>query len=101
MAKRIACRRPQSLSSRSVDQRLTKVVAETERYRVTGLLRLPPEGYRSRLSDYLNAPERAFLSLTEVELTPLDGDGPVQKLPFVALSVAHVVLVTHAGDEGA
>ena len=79
--------------------RLTKVVAETERFRVTGLLRLPPEGYRSRLSDYLNAPERAFLSLTEVELTPLDGDGPVQQLPFMALSVAHVVLVTHAGDE--
>ncbi|HEY1521768.1 MAG TPA: hypothetical protein VGF70_02050 [Solirubrobacteraceae bacterium] len=82
-----------------MDQRLTKVVAETGRYRIAGSLRLPPEGYRSRLSDYLNAPERAFLSLTDVELTPLDGDGPVRELPFVALSVAHVVLVTHAGDE--
>lgn len=82
-----------------MDQRLTKVVAETERYRVTGMLRLPPEGYRSRLSDYLNAPERSFLSLTDVELVPLDGNGPAQQLPFVALSVAHVVLVTHAGDQ--
>lgn len=99
MADRIACRRPQPLSSPGVDQRLTKVVAETERYRVAGMLRLPPEGYRSRLSDYLNAPERQFLALTDVELTPLDGNGPVQKLAFVALSVAHVVLVTHAGDE--
>jgi hypothetical protein len=84
-----------------VDQRLTKIVAETGRYRITGMLRLPPEGYRSRLSDYLNAPERAFLSLTDVALAPLDGDGPIQHLPFMALSVAHVVLVTHADDAGA
>jgi hypothetical protein len=100
MGQSIACRHAQPLSSPRVDQRLTKIVAETERYRITGMLRLPPEGYRSRLSDYLNAPERAFLSLTEVELTPLDGDGPAQRLPFVALSVSHVVLVTHAGDAG-
>ena len=82
-----------------MDQRLTKIAAETQRYRITGLLRLPPEGYRSRLSDYLNAPERSFLSLTDVDLVPLDGDGPAQHLPFLALSVAHVVFVTHAEDE--
>ena len=62
------------------------------------MLRLPPEGYRSRLSDYLNAPERSFLSLTDAVLEPLDGGGPSQQLPFLALSVAHVVLVTHADD---
>jgi hypothetical protein len=98
MGDRIACCRGQPLSSPGVDQQQTKVVVETERYRVTGMLRLPPEGYRSRLSDYLNDPERAFLSLTDVELVPLDGDGPKQQLPFVALSVAHAVLVTHADD---
>jgi hypothetical protein len=88
------------LSSRRVDQRLAKIVAETQRHRITGSLRLPPEGYRSRLSDYLNAPERSFLSLTDVHIAPLDGDGPVQKLPFVALSVAHVVFVANAEDLG-
>ncbi|MFL5823029.1 MAG: hypothetical protein ACJ764_06275 [Solirubrobacteraceae bacterium] len=82
-----------------MDQRLVKIVAETTRYRITGLLRLPPEGYRSRLSDYLNAPERSFLSLTEVELVPLDGDGPVQQRGFIALSVAHVVLVANADEQ--
>jgi hypothetical protein len=81
-----------------VDQRLAKIIAETERYRITGLLRLPPEGYRSRLSDYLNAPERSFLTLTEVEIAPLDGDGPVRQLPFVALAVPHVVLVANAEE---
>ena len=88
------------LSSRRVEQRLAKIVAETQRHRITGSLRLPPEGYRSRLSDYLNAPERSFLSLTDVEIAPLDGQGPVQQLPFVALSVAHVVFVANAEDLG-
>ena len=83
-----------------MDQRLAKIVAETQRHRITGSLRLPPEGYRSRLSDYLNAPERSFLSLTDVEISPLDGDGPVQRLPFVALSVHHVVFVANAEDLG-
>jgi hypothetical protein len=83
-----------------VDQRLARIEAETERYRLTGLLRLPPEGYQSRLSDYLNAPERNFLALTDVEITPLQGDGPVQRRPFVALSLAHVVLVSHVEEAG-
>ncbi|HZU61250.1 MAG TPA: hypothetical protein VE983_09805 [Solirubrobacteraceae bacterium] len=83
-----------------MDQRLAKIVAETQRHRITGSLRLPPEGYRSRLSDYLNAPERSFLSLTDVEISPLEGNGPAQHLPFVALSVAHVVFVANADDLG-
>jgi hypothetical protein len=78
---------------------LTRITAHTDRYRITGLLRLPPEGYRSRLSDYLNAPERAFLSLTEVELEALDGGASPHRIPFLALSVAHVVFVTHADED--
>ncbi len=77
---------------------MAKIVAETSRHRITGSLRLPPEGYRSRLSDYLNAPERAFLSLTDVEIAPLEGGGSVQKLSFLALSVAHIVFVANAED---
>ena len=82
-----------------MEQRLTRIEVETERYRLTGSVRLPPEGYQSRLSDYLNSGERNFLSLTDVEIAPLEGGGPVQKRSFVALSVAHVVLVSPA-DEG-
>ena len=37
-----------------MDQRLEHVVIETERYRIQGDLHLPAEGYRSRLSDYIN-----------------------------------------------
>ncbi len=66
-------------------------MAETSRYRITGVVRLPPDGYRSRLSDYLNTPENSFLSLTDVELTPLNGSGPVEQHKFLALSLRHVV----------
>jgi hypothetical protein len=83
-----------------VDQRPTRIEIETERYRLTGSVRLPDEGYQSRLSDYLNSGERNFLALTDVEIAPLEGSGPVQKRSFIALSVAHVVLVSPA-DEGA
>lgn len=82
-----------------MEQRLTQIVAETERYRITGSLRLPPEGYRSRLSDYLNSAERAFLALTDVELAPLDGTGEVRRLQFAAFSVDHLVFVTQAEDQ--
>jgi len=82
-----------------VEQRLTRIVAETERHQIKGSLRLPPEGYRSRLSDYLNAAERSFLALTDVEIAPLTGDGPVRQLPFAAISLSHLVLITHDEDQ--
>ena len=63
------------------------------------MLRLPPDGYRSRLSDYLNAPEREFLSLTDVEIEAVGGDGTVERYPFMALSLRHVVVAMPA-DEG-
>jgi hypothetical protein len=82
----------EAVSSPPVEQNLTRIVAETERYRITGMLRLPPDGYRSRLSDYLNAPDRTFLSLTDVEVEAVGGDGTVERYPFVALSLRHVVV---------
>ena len=82
-----------------MDQRLKRIIAETGRYRVTGMLRLPPDGYRSRLSDYLNAPERSFLPLTDVELTPLDGSGELEHHAFLALSLAHIVFAVPVDDE--
>ena len=82
-----------------MEQRLTQITAETNRYLITGSLRLPPEGYRSRLSDYLNAAERSFLALTDVEITPLDGAGEVRRLPFAAVAVSHLVLVAPVEDQ--
>jgi Family of unknown function (DUF6812) len=74
-----------------VDQRPTRILAETERYRITGVVFLPPDGYRSRRSDYLNTPEHQFLALTDVEMTPLSGSGEAEQHKFLALSLQHIV----------
>jgi hypothetical protein len=81
-----------------MEQRLKQILAETARHRVVGFLRLPPDGYRSRLSDYLNAPDRAFLPLTDVELTPVDGGNP-ESYPFLALSLSHIVFAAPLDDD--
>jgi hypothetical protein len=77
-----------------VEHRDERIVIETERHRITGLLRLPRDGYRSRLTDYLNASERGFIPLTDVEIGPLEGGDGVQSRAFVAVSISHIVLVS-------
>lgn len=79
-----------------VDHRDERIVVETGRYRLTGVLRLPKDGYRSRLTDYLNASERNFLPLTDVEIMLLDGDHERERRAFVALSLSQIVLAMPA-----
>jgi hypothetical protein len=79
-----------------VDTRDERILIETDRYRITGMLRLPKDGYRSRLTDYLNASERSFLPLTDVEIVPLDNGASPQRRPFMALSLRHIVLAMPA-----
>ena len=79
-----------------VDHHDERIVLETDRHRITGLLRLPRDGYRSRLTDYLNAPERTFLALTDVELASLDGSSAVEHRDYIALSLSHIVLAMPA-----
>jgi hypothetical protein len=93
---RIALGSGAQLSSLSVEQRDERIVVETNRYRIAGLLHLPKDGYRSRLTDYLNASERAFLPLTDVEISPLDGSATPEFRPFLVISLQHVVLAMPA-----
>jgi hypothetical protein len=81
-----------------VEQREQRIVVETDRYRISGVLNMPRDGYRSRLTDYLNASERSFVALTEVELRHLDGRGKPERHDYLALSLSHVVLATPADD---
>jgi Family of unknown function (DUF6812) len=81
----------------AMEHRDEQIIVETDRYRITGVLRLPRDGYRSRLTDYLNASERSFLPLTDVELVPLDDDGHSERRPFMALSLRHIVLAMPSG----
>jgi hypothetical protein len=79
-----------------LEHRPETIVAETTRYRITGTLLLPRDGYRSRLTDYLNASERSFIPLTDVEIAPLEGPGDVKRRAFIALSVSQIVLAMPA-----
>ena len=83
-----------------MDQRTERIIVETDRHRIVGHLMLPADGYRSRLTDYLNASERDFLALTDVEVSTLEGTPRIEKRDFIALSVRHVVLAMPADDDG-
>lgn len=72
-----------------MDKRTQRLVIETERHRIVGDITLPREGFRSRVSDYLNRGEVVFIPLVNVTLTPHDG-GPEVKREFVAVGRPHI-----------
>jgi hypothetical protein len=83
-----------------MDTREERIVVETERYRLTGTVRLPAEGYRSRLTDHLNAGEHEFLALTDVEIAALDDPARARtRHGYVALGRRHIVFATSAEDQ--
>jgi Family of unknown function (DUF6812) len=81
-----------------MDQHEQRIIVETDRYRISGMLTMPRDGYRSRLSDYLNASEQSFVPLTDVDVERLDGRGDREHRDFLALSLSHVVLAMPAED---
>ena len=81
-------------------QRRERIELETSRHRINGYVTLAENGFRSRVSDLLNASEREFISLTEVTLEPLQG-GPTGQRSFVAVSRHHIVFVTPLGEDDA
>jgi Family of unknown function (DUF6812) len=85
----------------SVDQRRERIRVETERLRIEGTLTLARDGFRSRVSDVLNAAERDFITLTDVTVQPLEG-GPVELHAYLSLARRHIVFaVVLDGEDGA
>jgi hypothetical protein len=58
-----------------------------------GTLTLARNGYRSRISDLLNAGERDFISLTDVTVEIIASDEAGTHHPFMALSRHQIVFV--------
>ena len=85
-----------------MEQRRERVYLETERHRISGWITLARDGYRSRVSDVLNASERDFITLTDVTVQTLDG-GPVELHPYLSLARRHIVfaVVLDGAGEGA
>ena len=79
--------------------RVERVVLETDRHRVVGDLHLPREGYRSRLSDYLNRGDDQFVPLSNAQIHSLNGgSGTVEEREFLAVSRDHVTLAYLASE---
>ena len=89
---------PSEQDQQNTEHRQERIRIETERYRIEGSLTLARDGYRSRVSDVLNAPERDFLTLTEVTVEPLAG-GPVELHPFLTLARRHIVFAVAASEK--
>ena len=83
----------------SGELRIERVVVETDRYRVEGDVRLPQEGYRSRISDYINRPEQEFLTLRNVELRSIDGSGRDWDTPVLMLARRHIRLIVPTSED--
>jgi hypothetical protein len=78
-----------------METRVERVVLETARHRIVGDLTLPREGYRSRLSDFLNRGDLDFIPLVNAEIGPLSEapPGPADgSRAFVAVARTHVHL---------
>jgi hypothetical protein len=73
--------------------RQERVVVETDRYRVEGRLTLPSEGYRSRLSDYVNRRDHDFFTIVDAELKAIDGSGRDWQTPVLMLARSQIRLI--------
>jgi hypothetical protein len=80
--------------------RRLRVRLETERHVIEGTLQLPSEGYRSRMTDFLNSHDSDFLPVTDARLGGLAADGPVERHEYLAVSVRHIVLGVELEDLG-
>ncbi|MGI9019251.1 MAG: DUF6812 domain-containing protein [Solirubrobacterales bacterium] len=81
-----------------MEMRVERIVLETEHHRITGDLHLPREGYRSRLSDYLNRGDDQFVPLSNAIVGPINGNGHSDDRDFLAVARAHVTLAYPAGE---
>jgi len=74
-----------------MENRTERVVFETDRCRIVGDLTLPREGYRSRISDYLNRGDLDFIPLVNAEISSLSGAEHYTRR-FVVVARTHIHL---------
>lgn len=78
--------------------RYERISIDTTRHRIVGVATLASDGYRSRLSDLLNAPEREFLALTDATVQLLDRDEVPVHMDFIAVHRQHIIFAVPLGE---
>jgi hypothetical protein len=83
-----------------METRTERVVLETPSHRIVGDLTLPREGYRSRLSDFLNRGDVNFIPLVNADVETRDGGGGSETVhrDFIAVARDHVQLAYPLND---
>ena len=81
-----------------MEHRQERVYVETQRHRISGWLTLARDGYRSRVTDVLNATERDFIPLTECVVELIGEEGRGTSHDVVAISRHQIVLVIPASE---
>ncbi|MCU0259138.1 MAG: hypothetical protein MUC84_01780 [Solirubrobacteraceae bacterium] len=76
-----------------MEHRTERVYVETARHRISGQVTLAKDGYRSRVTDVLNAAERDFLPITDCVVELIGEEGRGTHHDVVAVSRRHIVLV--------
>lgn len=82
-----------------MEMKAQRVVLETARHRIVGDVHLPSEGYRARLSDFLNRDDLDFIPLVNVEISSINGSD-VAAHSFLAVAKSHIQLA-HPLEEDA
>ncbi|MGH2954717.1 MAG: DUF6812 domain-containing protein [Solirubrobacterales bacterium] len=80
-----------------MESRVERIVLETDRHTIVGDLTMPREGYRSRLSDYLNRGDTDFIPLANAEIAS-HGGGAQRERAFIAVARTHIQLAYPADE---
>jgi hypothetical protein len=81
-----------------VHRRYERISIDTPSHRIVGTATLAADGYRSRLSDLLNAPERDFIALSDATVQELRGERETTAHDFIAVHRQHVVFAVSLGS---
>lgn len=82
-----------------MELRTERVVLETPTQTITGDLQLPREGFRSRLTDYLNSTDLHFIPLVQAEIVSHDTTVGTIARGFIAVARDHVLVAYPEDDE--
>jgi hypothetical protein len=83
-----------------MELRTEKVRIETDRYRIDGQITLPSEGFRSRLSDFVNQRDRDFFAIQDAHVVEFGNEKDAEDVKFVMVAKQHVRVITPLEEGG-
>lgn len=72
--------------------RFEPLIILTDRHRITGTVAVPSLG-RSRLSDYVNDPDKEFFAVTDATIASVDAPDAPESMAFIMVARRQIVLV--------